>query len=220
MNDLTILCVTNGGPHAGEFLRGMVHLADRIEARVATALDDVTPYPEGAWPTLFSDETIRVRSNGCIESVLDEAIAACPDGYILRLDDDETVTPELETWLAAGGYRQAEHWAFPRLHLYPTAEFYLTTPPLYPDLQTRLSLKQFAGGRTRVHAGSPFGTGTIGPAGIVHHKFLCRPIDERRALLERYEALQSGAGANFGVFSVPEDREAGLTWDRVPWTIS
>ena len=65
-------------------------------------------------------------------------------------------------------------------------------------------MKAKAGGRNRVHAGSPFGTGRRAPCAIEHHKFLVRPRDEREALLGRYEQIQPGAGKGFAMFSVPE----------------
>jgi hypothetical protein len=205
VSDLAILCVTNGQPHAPEFLLHHERLTRELGARFIVAIDG--SHPPGGWPALFAHEVIRVQSNGCIESVLDEAVSACPDGYILRLDDDEKVTRAMRDWLSDGEYRKADHWAFPRLHLYPDADHYVTTAPLYPDVQTRLSLKRFSGGRARV--------GTVAPVAIEHHKFLCRPLEDRRRLVERYEALQSGAGADFRVFSLPEDFDGTLAWERV-----
>lgn len=195
--DLTILCVTSGEAYAQPFI---------------AALHDLAVHELRAGYHFYVDSP----ASGCIERVLDKAISECPDGYVLRLDDDETCSPEMVEWLKAGEYRRADHWAFPRRHLYPTAEFYLTSPQLYPDLQTRLSLKQFAGGRTRIHEGSPHGTGQVAPVAIDHHKFLVRSLEERQALVERYEALQPNAGMDFRVFSVPEDFEGSLSWERVP----
>lgn len=211
--DLTILCVTDWGLHATEFLTAQATLAREINARYVVALDG--PRAMEKW---YSHEiaasVVGVTSTGYIESVLDDAVTACETDYVLRLDDDETVTHALRDWLSDGGYREREHWAFPRLHLYPSKDFYITTPPLYPDYQTRLSLKQYSGNRTVIHEGSPYGTGEIGPAGIVHHKFIARPLAERRAVLTRYEQIRPGAGADFRMFSVPEDYEAELAWQR------
>src|ERR1700752_2044810 len=109
------------------------------------------------------------------------------------------------SWLASAAYRQADHWAFPRLHLWPDAGQYISNAPLWPDLQTRLSVKAMAGGRHRVHQGSPHGTGRVAWVALEPHKFLCRPYAERQQLLERYEALQTGAGGElFDMFSLPE----------------
>src|SRR5690606_10758983 len=87
---------------------------------------------------------------------------------------------------------------------------YIVNPPLWPDLQTRLSVKAKSGGRTRVHAGSPFGTGTVAPCVLEHHKFLVRPRGEREALVERYERIERGAGLGYSMFSVPEPYEDQL----------
>lgn len=184
LEDLTILCVTEYGPHSEPFLCAMDALADRLEC------DFVQHDGRGA---------------GCIENILDDAVAGCVSGYILRLDDDEKPSPGMERWLASGAYRESDHWAFPRAHLYPSACSYITSGELWPDLQTRLSVKERSGGRYQVHAGSPHGTGRRAPCVLEHHKFLCRGVAERTDLVGRYERM--GAGAHHRVFSLPEEAD-------------
>ena len=203
MSDLSILCVTEGRAHAHKFVTTMALHATRLHARLVLAVDG-EPKP---W---MPANTVKVRSTGCIESVLDEAVNACPDGYVLRLDDDEQMSAEMRAWLANGSYRDADHWAFPRLNLWPDVHHYISNQPLYPDLQTRLSVKEKSGGRTQVHVGSPYGTGQVAPCAIEHHKFLVRPLHEREALIARYDRIQPGAGADFVAFSVPERFEDQL----------
>lgn len=183
MSDLTLLTVTRGEPYAQPFLEAMRELGDDL----------------GAGYVEWDGAGVR-----CIEDVLDQAVASCPDGYILRLDDDERVSPQMRYWLLARHYREHDHWAFPRLHLWPTEESYITTDPLYPDLQTRLSAKEKSGGRGQIHVGSPFGTGTVAPCPIEHWKFLVRDKAERQTLLEHYESITPGAGSYFLPFSLPE----------------
>lgn len=185
MSDLTILCVTEYGAHSAPFLCALEQLADDLDAEFVE----------------YDGSDAR-----CIEDVLEAAVASCPDGYILRLDDDELPTPEMRQWLLERRYRTEQHWCFPRLHLWPDAGSHIATQPLYPDLQTRLSLKSLSGGRNHIHVGSPHGTGTQAPVAIEHHKFLVRSLPERRSLLDRYERVQPGAGSgNFAAFSIPED---------------
>lgn len=187
MSGLTILCVTADEDYAQPFVDEMLDLGDRLGAEV-----------------IIHDG----RGAGAIENVLDVALRECQSGgYVLRLDDDERVSPRMEEWLASEMYVQCDHWAFPRLNLWPNESHYAVTPPLYPDLQTRLSLRELSGGRSHVHAGSPFGTGDVAPVAIEHHKFLVRTEAERRELLARYEAIQPGAGTEYAIFSVPEDFE-------------
>jgi hypothetical protein len=196
MTDLTILCVTQGHDYARPFILEMERLASDVFAELVLVTDGH-----------------EVQSDGYLESVLDDALKLCLTDYVLRLDDDEQATPEMRDWLAAGAYRGHDHWAFPRLNLWPDAAHHITNPPLYPDLQTRLSTKEKSGGRHDVHAGSPHGTGHIAPVAIEHHKFLCRPMEDRLALLERYEAILPGAGKQYAMFSVPElYRDDLATW--------
>lgn len=199
MTDLSILCVTRMGAHARRFLGDMEMLADGLGVEFVLCVD--------ADPTRFDDlgtvVSRWVRSDGYIESVLDEAIAQCSGEYVLRLDDDECVSVEMARWLEDRSYRADDHWAFPRMHLWPDGRHYITNPPLWPDLQTRLSVQAKAGGRTVIHAGSPYGTGQVAEVAIEHHKFLVRDRAEREALLAEYEAIMPGANA-WAPFSVPE----------------
>jgi hypothetical protein len=199
MSDLAILCVTRFGAHAEPFLRRFRRLALTLNARCVIGADGPIPrsLPDGC-------EIVHLRSAGYIESVLDVAIEACDASYILRLDDDETVSAPMLRWLRARAYERAQHWAFPRMHLWPDHGHYVADAPLWPDLQTRLSVKEFSGGRHHIHAGSPHGTGEIAPVPILHHKFLVRSREEREALLREYERIQPGAGEMFAEFSVPE----------------
>ncbi len=185
MIPLSILCVTEHGDHSPPFIADMAEIAEQLEA--AFILYDG-------------------RGVGCIENVLDQAVATCPNGMILRLDDDERCSPEMRDWLEDCCWLEDNHWAFPRLNLWPNQFMHLTSHALYPDLQTRLSVKWKSGGRHLIHVGSPFGTGRVAPCAIEHHKFLVRSLEERRALADRYEQVAPGAGTNqYRAFSVPED---------------
>jgi hypothetical protein len=180
---LTILCVTRYQPHAARFLTALDDLAAHLDC-------EFIEYDGG-----------RLRA---IEDGLDAAVAECPDGWILRLDDDELPTPEMVEWLEYEHFTATDHWCFPRLHLWGDTQHYIPTPPLYPDLQTRLSIKAKSGGRHRVHDGSPYGSGEVAPVAIEHHKFLVRRREEREALLAEYRRLRSDAD-QWAVFTGPED---------------
>lgn len=192
---LSILVVTAGEPYARPFLDELERLAVSLDAEL------VEHHAPGA---------------GAIEYVLADALERCTRDYVLRIDDDERCSDDMTAWLAAGVYRAAEVWSFPRAHLYPDAESFVTSPPLWPDLQTRLTVRAKAGGRRRLHEGSPYGAGTVARVVLEHHKFLVRSLDERQALLERYEALQPGAGRGWAIFSVPEAFELAIDPYPIP----
>lgn len=201
MSDLSILCVTKCGAHSGPFLLHFAELANRLCTELVLALDNAEDTP----PLAYNTTIYPVCSDGYIESVLDDAVDACSGKYVLRLDDDERCSPQMIDWLERGCYREADHWAFPRMHLWLDEQHYITNPPLWPDLQTRLSTKEKSGGRTRIHVGSPHGTGKVADVAIEHHKFLVKDLDERERLVAHYESLQPGAGSShFQPFSVPE----------------
>lgn len=203
MSDLSILCVTRAEPHAIPLLRAMRSVAFATGGELVVAADG-----EEAEATLRREligPVIPVRSAGFIESVLDEAIAGCSRDYVLRLDDDERCSQAMIRWLADGQYRREPHWKFSRMNLWGDEQHFLVTPHLWPDHQTRLSQRAMAGGRTSIHAGSPFGGGALAPVAILHEKFLVKSLAERREIVARYERLQPGAGVPFAPFSVPED---------------
>lgn len=187
--DLTVLCITRGDDYAQRFVARLAQDTDLVGARLRVETD-------GA----------GITSAGYIESILDEAVAQCDTDYILRIDDDETLSLALLEWLRAGKYRAADHWAFVRRNLWPTAGSYITNRPLYPDLQTRLSVKAKSGGRPGVHQGSPYGTGRLAPEGcaIDHHKFVARGRAEREALVRHYDQISPGVGETHIMFSLPE----------------
>jgi hypothetical protein len=146
-----------------------------------------------------------VASKGYLESVLDEALAETSGEYVLRLDDDEKCNHRMIQWLLTYGYVRHPHWKFSRAHLW-TRDTVLVSPQLWPDHQTRLSVRAMAGGRHGIHAGSPYGGGELAPVLIEHHKFLVRNRQEREAQADRYDAIAPGAGrlGNMAMFQVPE----------------
>ena len=205
MSDLSLLCVTKAEPHAKRFLAEMLDLGRQLEAEVIFAADGVAAMGQiVAWglPVLSMRGVV---SKGYLESVLDEAVEFCSRDYVLRLDDDEGCSKAMVRWLTNRAYESGNHWKFDRVHLWGDCRTALVTPQLYPDAQTRLSVKRLAGGRSVIHAGSPHGGGLVAPCAIEHHKLLVKTLEERRAIVRRYDLVNPGSGTSFAAFSVPED---------------
>ena len=202
---LSILCVTKALPHAVPFLRSMALLGQSLIAEVVFAADgEKALRVVSDLPTV--PQVLLVHSRGFIESVLDEAVKACSGDYIFRLDDDETASRALVEWLTSEEYTESDHWKFPRMHLWPDANSMIVSQHLFPDYQTRLSIKAKSGGRSTVHAGSPFGGGSIAPVAILHHKFLVRSYEERKKTAEIYDREYPGYGTGGMLpFNLPED---------------
>lgn len=207
-NDLSILCVTR----AEECVLPLLHKL-RVDTLDLSAEFVLIADGEEAHYTLSHNGFDRlskgsnipiVHSKGYIESVLDEAIEFTRGNYILRIDDDESLSTPLLKWLASGQYRTHDNWTFPRANLWGDEEHYIANPPLWPDYQTRLSIRSKSGGRLAIHAPSPYGAGEIASCPILHHKFLVRTFDDRKRILDQYESMQEGAGSGFIPFSLPE----------------
>jgi predicted O-methyltransferase YrrM len=205
MPALSILCVTGGEPHAARFLQEMAILAGRCGAELVLAADGVRAR-ENIDGMQIAARVLTVHSAGYLESVLDDALGSCAGDHILRLDDDERASPAMAQWLADGSYRAADHWKFSRAHLWPDETRHITSLPLWPDHQTRLSRRELAGGRRSIHAGSPYGGGQLAPVTIEHHKFLVRDEAQRRAIAARYDRILPGAGTSPGMqaFQLPD----------------
>lgn len=202
MSDLSILCITRFERHALPFIAHLRELAAACGGEFVLVADGRHAY---AGLRSLGYDPHRVESDGYVESVLEDGLTFCERDYVLRLDDDECCSRAMERWIVNGAYRTANHWKFPRAHLWNDNQHMLVTPHLWPDHQTRLSARKFAGGRSTIHAGSPHGGGIEAPCIIEHHKFLVKTIEERREIVRRYDAIQANAGTSFRAFSVPED---------------
>jgi hypothetical protein len=204
---LSILCVTKAEPFATPFLQDMSALAlstmsELVIVADGNAASDVLKRIH--WPGIVPMTPV-VYSKGYLESVLDIALQRCTGSHVLRLDDDEKCSSALKDWLRTQQYVHQPIWKFSRAHLWQTADRVLLTPQLWPDHQTRLSLRALAGGRHFIHSGSPFGGGYEAPAVIEHHKFLVKSADERWAIARRYDTVHPGAGTGGMIaFQVPE----------------
>jgi hypothetical protein len=189
---LSILCVSDVKERAVPFIAEMGQLAERLGAEFVLAQDGKD-----------------VHSKGYIESVLDEAIALTRGDYILRLDDDEKCSPAMIQWLEAKEYERGDHFTFPRVHFWRDPNTVILEQYYFPDLQTRLSTRAKAGGRSQIHSGSPFGGGTVTRVCIEHWVYLVKSYEERCATGVRYNQIR--AGADGGVFrsSSIEDEHPG-----------
>jgi hypothetical protein len=211
---LSILCVTKAEPHAVSFLFAMEQLAVQLDAQLVFAADGQEAQDKIGIDTIA--RVVQVRSAGYLESVLDRALEACTENYVLRLDDDERVSPAMAEWLAARMYESADVWKFPRVHFWGDVKTVLLTSHLFPDHQTRLTTRTKAGGRHHIHAPSPFGGGALAPVAIEHHKFLVRTVEEREQTAEKWHS------GDMLPFSLPERAYTRVTLigygdGEVPW---
>ncbi len=208
--ELTVLCVTRGEDRCLLRLDEMYALTAGLDAEFVLAVD--TPEKIGMLRDRFSlQKVVAVKSSGFIEGVLDEALSHCTGRYVLRLDDDEQCSIEMMNWLVKRRYRAADHWKFPRVWLTRCGR--MATAPWWPDDQTRLSVKSKAGGLRGIHSGSPFGGGRLAPVAIEHYTLAEETLEQRRARVARYEALQRGSG--FPHFYLPEDTGGqSESWSR------
>ena len=198
---LSIVCVTNCEPHALKFIEHFRQCADSLHAELIIGIDNHNAPLE---LVRLADIVVEVKSKGYIESVLDQVMDQCAGDYVLRLDDDEKISASLLSWLKTREYESGDVFAFPRPYFWGDEKHILAD--LLPDLQTRLTTWSKAGGRYKIHAGSPFGTGKIIQHPIEHYKFLVKTREQREEIMRRYESIRPGAGTErcFGMYNMPE----------------
>lgn len=210
MNDLTIVCISKVEAFASPFLLAMQDLARRVDAEFVIGADGRTASYR-AHAQFHYARILELNSKGWLESVHDECVEQCTTPYILRLDDDEKTSPAMTEWLMDRCYRAADHWKFPRANMW-TAHTFINSPQLWPDHQTRLSVKSKATGRTSIHAGSPHGGGRVAPVAIEHYKFVVKTYIERAKIAHSYDKVQLGLGTGgMKAFNLPED-----VYDEIP----
>ncbi len=216
---LSILCVTRAEPCVLPLLTHLARDARDLRAEMVISCDGRDAVSRLSAEVLPGWTGSRERgpryvlhsclSQGYVESVLDQAIVSTHGDYILRIDDDESISPAMLAWLLAGAYESHPNWSFPRQHLWRTSEGaigHLDTPHHFPDYQTRLSTRALAGGRHGIHQGSVHGMGEIAPVCVVHHKYLVRSYADRLRIARGYDAYHEGYGTgDMRAFSLPED---------------
>jgi hypothetical protein len=207
MRLLSILTVTKAENYVPQFLIAMRNLAEKANAELVIAGDGTEAMNKlRAWGLGDEEILVSVASKGYIESVLDQAVNCCGGKYILRIDDDEFVSPEMASWIVDEKFTEADHWKFPRVHLWEKRNQFIANAPLWPDHQTRLSIRKKSGNRNFIHAGSPYGGGRLAPVILEHAKFLVKSWQERKAIADRYDSFGVGLGSNgMLAFNLPED---------------
>ncbi len=176
---LSVLCVTRGEPHTPRFLSHLSLLANLLRAELVIGCDRCDVNVPKA-------KKVRLDASSCpvVETVLEEAVSHCSGEYVLRLDDDETVSLAMAGYLLAGDWKNYEAIGFPRAHLWINESLMLTDEHWWPDIQMRLSLKRHAVRRV-VHEGPPKLDVVVGAA-LLHHLWLVRTRDERLETCRRY----------------------------------
>jgi hypothetical protein len=203
---LSIVCVTNNEPTwAIKYIQSLRKLADSLCAELVLGLDK--DKPESPFRGI-ADKELNMTPNTLQDYVFDAVYKPCSGSWILRIDNDEIVSPALADWLKTDKYTQLGYlYAFPRIYLYGDEKHFITNPGMWPDLQTRLGRKELMMGCNGIHAGNPNGTGRIVPYAIEHHTLIVKTLEERRKQAAFYEGIRKGAGTEpqWARYNLPED---------------
>lgn len=186
---LSIVCVTSADPVVRPFLERFRAVADNLGAELILGT-------HGAPATLYAQglgyDHIDVQGS-YFEELVDPVIQACSGDYVLRVDDDESISSGMLEWLLEGEWFRRDSWFFSRRHLWPDALHCLAKQPYFPDFQARLSVKRQARRPVKIHAAHAY-PAYRAPAGVYldHWVFLLRSREERRAMTAKYETIRTG----------------------------
>jgi hypothetical protein len=193
MPSLTVLTMIAKRPErvAGQ-LGGLRSLADAI---IVTAhdSDSLEQLADVADRRLLIDPAPKARHLGWL-------LNECRTEWILVLDDDEVIMPELIGEMPdLLDDRHIHLVLLPRRWLYPSSRQYVDTSPWVPDLQPQL-LRNLPGSWRfpgRAHeAFAMTGPNTIAPHGLYHTALLDLPVTARERKYEAYERVNPGRGAD------------------------
>lgn len=223
---LSIACVTSADHVVRPFLSKFAAVAKALDAEFVLGA-------HGPQAVMFAEASgigfIDVKGS-YFEELVDPVIAACEGDYILRVDDDETISEGLLEWLVSGEWYRRDSWFFSRRHLWPDAGHCLSQQPYFPDFQARLSVKRQARRPVKIHAAHAY-PAYRAPVGtfLDHHVFLIRTREERRAITAKYETIRTGkpfAAADVNVVLpydnpevvvLPIDSPQLLDYAETPW---
>ena len=209
--ELSILCVTNELPRTNPFIQHYFDVA------VMLKLHDIDA------EVVIARDGKDVHSQGYIESALDEAVALTSGRYVLRIDDDERISPAMARWLSRGEFRAAPNWTFPRVHFWRDVNTVIFERYYFPDPQTRLSVRQMAGGNRQIHSASPYGSGETAKVCLEHHVYLVKSYEERIETAKRYNAIMHGGdGGQYRASAIEDEHPEGLNCmsyedGAIPW---
>ena len=209
MSELTILTITRGESHSLPFLQNLSDFAKTIGAEYLIGLDMFT----NAEIDLMKIGTCRMvpcTSSGAIEHVLADVSQKAHGDWILRIDDDESMSMAMEYWVKCGSWLTDEytHYSFPTAWLWNDLDHYLINERMFPDVHTRLVKRDLMRDWPRqLHASFSHGVGKIEPVLLLHHKFLVKNYSERQTVAARYDCVRDGGGSNdvYKRYSLPED---------------
>ena len=201
---LSIICMTRGGGSSYQFINALSLQAKRLGAELVVGHDEGFDFST----TLHMyTKFIPIQTSGYVESALNQLARHAQGQFILKLDDDESISPLMLEWLRERRYMGYPAWAFPSAALWGDEGHFITTPPFWPDTHIRLTAWHLAADWPDEPHGKPKWErqAKIAPVAIRHHKFLLRGLAERQQIADRNESkLQVGAHGSRLVFNCPE----------------
>jgi len=209
MNELTVLTITRGESHSLPFLQNLSDFAKSIGVEYLIGLDMFANI-EIDLMKIGTCRMVPCTSSGAIEHVLADVSQKAHSDWILRIDDDESMSAAMEDWIKQGDWLTDTHthYSFPTAWLWGDESHYIVNDRMYPDIHMRLVKHNLMGDWPRQpHAIIERDAKHVVPAMLLHHKFLVKNYSERQTVAARYDYLSDGLGSNevYKRYNLPED---------------
>lgn len=206
---LSVCCLT-GDP--GAVVAGVLKPLCRVADEVVVAADSRASAQDLAAYASVADRLFRFTYSYS-ERHLEWLHAQCSGDWILRIDGDEVVSPELLDQLPdLIRTRSVLQYWFVRRWLFPDPSHWLDEVPWYPDFQCRLvrndGTMRFRG--IRHSSAEPLFPRRYLPFPLYHLNLVLQDADTRRGKVVHYRDLRTdlqapGGGSHDRVFYLPED---------------
>ena len=203
--NLSIICMTKGDDSRAGLLLWMAETAEGLGAEMVLGVEG-----EGKAPDFFGlpVKVFPIQTKGYVEGALNQLASHAHGKWVLRLDDDESISPAMFDWLQKRKYLDCPAWAFPTAALWGDEEHFITTPPLWPDTHVRLTSWHMSMDWPDEPHGKPkwVSQAKVAPVAIRHHKYLVKSRDERLEIAKGYETKLRGGGLGRRLaFNLPEE---------------
>jgi hypothetical protein len=210
------VCSLTGDP--GPLVAAALELLRPVADEIVVAADSRADEERLAAYASVADRVLRVEFDH-VERHLGWLHAQCSGDWILRLDGDEVVSPELvEELPSLLADRRVLQYLLPRRWLYPDAGHWIAELPWWPDYQIRIvrndGLLRFSGS---YHTSAvPLRPARYLETPLYHLDLLLKSERERREKAAAYGGLHdpieaAGGGELNQRFYVPEDRPGVAT---------
>jgi hypothetical protein len=201
---------------SGRYLDSLINLLKSVSELVDETVVILDNDDEGIRDKIkmFSDVVVMLPGKGCYEAYSRDIFRYCTKSWILRLDDDETLSANCTKDMLKRLISDRTVFAYwiPR-KWFVDANSYISSSPWYPDYQLRLFRNQISCVELPQYIHSPLtvhgNTEKVEHFHLNHWDLIYKSRSEREKKVKYYDALLPGNG--YGKYYLYEDEKIEIT---------